>query len=510
MLPLWWRFLEIPDSVHSGLYGDQSFFLWALERAKTSRGWRDFVINCDWNQKGCLDLRAVPQEWPAMYLIGRIAAFLGARTSVVMSTWYYLSPLFNALGAFYFLGVVTRRWFLSGSLSLLVAFQLSLIYRIRVHFFLVNAWPLFLVLGFTWRALEALEADGKRFVLASAALCSALLVLATASYYYLLFGALLACALTLLYFLLRLPGQGAGKLLAQRRIVVFLAMLALTGAILFVAHRHVFPGGAQGQHQASHHREASDVDTFSPKWMDYLKPNSDSVWAHAKLRKIRWTLAKEDIQDRGEILAFPGLVTLATVMATLAYLILRGLGYVAVHRRLPQRFPARKACLMALVTLVAVLIGSQAGGHVIHRVVGAARCFNRMAPFAVLFAAALVGVAWSWPRWASHVLAILIAWGAVTEYRQYHVLRPVELKPLDPLREDARRLREECQGGVFAVTPPIGDWMYAPYKTYLLAELADCKLDGISGPGFVKRQGAYSVSAPVGKINRGDSRFRRE
>jgi hypothetical protein len=59
-----------------GLRLDQGFYLWAIERAIRNRHYSRFVMNCDWSEQNCFDLRAVPQEWNSLFLVGTIGRWL--------------------------------------------------------------------------------------------------------------------------------------------------------------------------------------------------------------------------------------------------------------------------------------------------------------------------------------------------------------------------------------------------------------------------------------------------
>src|SRR5436190_11862547 len=90
--PIWRAFIAHPDSIHTTPFGDQAFFLWAIERARNAHDVASFSIDCDLSTSECFDLSSVPQEWPSFYVHGRLAHFIGLRANVLMSLLYYSSP----------------------------------------------------------------------------------------------------------------------------------------------------------------------------------------------------------------------------------------------------------------------------------------------------------------------------------------------------------------------------------------------------------------------------------
>ena len=103
----------------------------------------EFINNCDWNSRGCINLTAFPQEWPNLYFIGNLGLLFSLNTYDTINTWYIGSLVLNGLAAAFFLSQFIKSPVFYFGLAPFVALQSSITARLAGHFSLVAAWPMF-------------------------------------------------------------------------------------------------------------------------------------------------------------------------------------------------------------------------------------------------------------------------------------------------------------------------------------------------------------------------------
>jgi hypothetical protein len=473
-------FASAPRSLPVGLEGDQVFFTWAVERAASSESFHAFVWNCDWSASGCIDLRSVPQEWPLLYGLGVIARATNASGATVVSGWYLLNVLLNALAALAFIGTVSGAWLLAGALAPLVAFQQSLIWRINGHLALAAAWPLIASMAAFWRVLEDIRVDrSRRFRFDLPLLIALLLAMAFGSYYYLLFGAILLPAVAVAFAVVHRREGSVLSMLRTRKFAWLLAGVVAAGGS-FVAFQ--LANRPPNRHAATERRPLSDVVACSATWRDYVQPTGLSG-AVGLFRRSGLDLPPAAISGRWpwELHGYLGATVLAGLIATMCAL----LASRVVRRRRPDApLDAGGAAVLFALAVGAAFLGTGSGGRIVHALVPAARCFNRIAPFTVVFVAAAIATAWRpRPALAGGVAALLFAAGLAEHWRAPLLARE-RMVPISADLRFAEQFRIACRGERVRLEPPVEDFMFGPYRIYYLAQLARCPLDGVRGPGF--------------------------
>ena len=496
------RAMQTRAPLPNGAQGDQAFYAWAIERARTSPTFRDYVVNCDWSASGCTDLRSVPQEWPSFYMLGKLARLAGGDSASFLSGWYFLAVLLNTLAAAWFIAAVSRSWWLAGALAPLVGFQQSLAWRLNGHLPLASAWPLIGAMAAFWRVCETIRDRGPRRVLLVRLLVFLVLLLGAAlsSYYYLIFGLLLFPLLLLAFVVVYWRQLGGFNLLRRAESGLVAAGIALTaGAFLAVAAAGPLGPGAP-KDAPSYQRSSEDVRRCSAAWVDYVKPTGLSG-SRDLLARIGLSLSVREVGDRfpHELHSYLGATFWAAVAATLIAAA-AAMFIEQRRRRTPdERDRERRTLRLAVFTglaLVTAFLGTGFGGALVHRFVTAARCFNRLAPFVALFGCAVVAIFWARYRRAAPILAVLLAVATSAEYRHNGLVRPRLIQSTADHVDFAAALRPRCLLGMLTVDPPVADFMFGPYRLFYVAQLAGCRLDGIRGSGFIPGAGAAPARAP--------------
>lgn len=495
LAPLWRAFATHPHSIHTTIFGDQAFHMWAIERARHAASFSEFVVDCDLSTTRCFDLRRAAFEWPSFYVHGKVARLFGLESNVLMSLVYYTSPLLNALAAFAFVGTVSREWLIAGAVGPLVGFQLSPLFRLRGHLCLVYVWPLVLSLSFWWLVLVLFSrrdaARTSTLLLCSFGFACSWTLLSVLSYYYFAFSLPLLSVLTIAFFAFRMYEPGFCEKALPGRLAIALGPPALACIAIVSINAHAMVGrSAAGLSLA---RSVSDVLRYSPELRDYFVPYGvpsptagegpfESAAAFPLFRALGVVQTNRQLADRGEVFAFLGATALGLFLATAIFFAVR-----AARRR--GDFDLRRCATVATVGVVAGFLGTAEGGRYFHALVPALRCFNRMAPFVVLSIATLAAVIWAQYERAARAVAVVVALSSLAEFRGYatsgRLLDPANLWDLTSFRRSAGALSSACADGALRVEPPIVDYTLGPYWKLLASEIARCRLDDVGGPGTV-------------------------
>lgn len=470
-------FLSPQRMLTEGIRGDQSFYLWAVERALQSRSFGDYILNCEWSPQHCLDLRAVPQEWNSFYGIGRAGRALGLDAFETVFVWQSLSLLLNCVAAFFFIGSVVnspRGWVLAGAIACAVGLQQSAVARIGGHFSLIALWPAVFALAFFWRALEALYLGRRSFAPNLLGLGASLSGLILTSFYYTAFGVVLFPAIFFAFWRIHRP-----KLLdpqVRLRVVAgVLVSVAFGLAALAPARYLVFGIEGVNRHAASHWRTNSDVWLYSARWKDFVRPRRHSA-AYRALQSIGIPMDSRH-SDAETAHSFLGLTFLFFLIWNLrrAYLERKAsLSPEELHRNPSRAFLA--------AFFITAFFATAHGGLIIHALLPAIRSYNRLAPFVALFGAAAIVESLSRERrWA--ILACVLFLGVTIEASSQAFLDGERLVDTARLKPVIARLEGECLTRRLRLEPAVGDLMLGPYTLYFMAKKAHCELEGVAGPG---------------------------
>src|SRR5438046_399670 len=82
LFPIFSAFIAHPDSIHTTIFGDQGFHMWAIERARSAPSFASFTRDCRLSATRCFDLLGAPYEWPSFYAHGKVAKLFGLKSNV--------------------------------------------------------------------------------------------------------------------------------------------------------------------------------------------------------------------------------------------------------------------------------------------------------------------------------------------------------------------------------------------------------------------------------------------
>jgi hypothetical protein len=483
------RFTQDTTLVPRGDVGDQPLFVWMLGRAKRASSFTDFVTQCDWSDQQCFDLRASAQEMNMLYFIGRVARVLDVGERAIITSWYFGNLFVCLLAAFFFIWVISGNLWAAIALAGLASFQQSLVQRIQGHITLVTWWASVLLLALEWLCLLEVCAPPRQRrkwggYLLPVLWASCFFVTVNFSFYYTAFDSVLAPSLLVAFLyvhkisfreLVRKPGFG--KLAAVIGVAVLVTLLSVSWA---------FTGGVDAK---TFYRPDYQVSLYSARFQDFFLPNVDASNAYAWLNPLHLANDPSRVGDRLEVLSYLGFTFLLGLLATLG---------LAWRKKSPA--PRVTVAFFGLFVAAAFLTHED-GGLLVHRYAQFARCFNRVAPFAVLFGCTYMALHWRrYPR-LNQVLAGLTFLMFVLEFRGMSLLSPDLLRKMDQVDRVAAEMKAVCKnGGSIRAEPACGDYMMGPVGAYYAAELAGCRLSSIRGSGaFAQPQGF--VPPPVaGKL----------
>ncbi len=496
-LPL--AFFSESRALPRGIRGDQGFYLWALERALHSDSYGAFIHNCSWSERFCFDLRAVPQEWNNLFTVGTIARLMHQDSIHAIFGWYYVGLLLNVVAATVFIRAVGGNWSMAGPLGCAVGLHESALARILGHFSLVAVWPMIFSLTLFWKTLEGVFSGRRAWLLSLVSGCVSLFLTVWTSFYYAVFGVVLFVAAAFCFFMTRRSrssrAQGLGPETSPgtaRRLVVCAVCAMVTLALAMYPVRHVILGLGVEKHAPSYVRSEDDVRQYSAHWGDYIRPSPVSASFHW-LSRFGIDVPVPDPGVSGEVHSFLGVTFLvflfwALCVAFQQWRTARG----SPGTLSPALGGAQRECLIFLAAFLFVAFFSTApGGLLIHRMFPAMRCFGRMAPFAALFGAVLIGRAFRDTARRPYLLALMFVLGFTVEESNHGRVDGRTFIGTAVIDSFVQKLGEECKSRGIHISPETEDYMDGPYSVFFLAERAGCRLSGIDGPG------RYMNPAPV-------------
>src|SRR5262245_52858263 len=475
MGPTLLAFLRHPHSLPGGFRGDQAFYLWAIERARRSASFERFVVNCDWSNQGCIDLRAIPQEWNSFYLLGWLANLGHLSSDTFVSLWYYLALLLNVSASALVIERFSKNWLLAGLLSVFVGFQQSVLFRLQGHLSLVSIWPALLSLYFLWGTLEV-WAGIRHARLGPQVLgfCSFIFLTGILSFYYLIFAATLSLMMVVGFCVVHWQAVVSSRSFHHTATWIIAGVVAVTGALFLFFVPYVFFG--VGAHK--HVRPIKEVILCSATWRDYVKPTGMAP-AAAILTPLHAELTAAEIGERWpwELHSYLGLSLCLAIIAAIVYLVVS----------FNDSRPSASVWLWLAIATVTAFLGTGDGGQLIHKMVSGIRCFNRLSPFVALFAAAFVAATFPSSSRAGRWLAAVLLPLVVFEASSNPSLGRELVSDMSSERQFAADLHAYCPNRErLTVEPRVDDYMYGPYRIFYLAEAASCRLNGVNGPGFLE------------------------
>jgi hypothetical protein len=482
-------FLSPARLLPAGVRGDQSFYLWALERAMRTRGYARYVMNCDWSSTSCFDLRAVPQEWNNLFLVATTGRLLHFDALQTIFSWYLLSLFGNAVAVVFFVATVIRtpgasassdpdarrRWLVAAAVAPMCAFQQSVLARLGGHFSLVAIWPLVFALAFFWRSLEAVFFEERALAPNVAGLVASIAATLLTSFYYSGFALVLFPVVFLAFVQIRSPrsvlrGVSAGGV--RRLVLATLAVVIGTGLSLYPV-RYVLPG-AGARHAASFERSGVDVQYFSAEWADFVRPSPRSA-VFRTLEGVGWRVGRPPAW-RGEVVSFLGLSFLVSVVSAVSVLVARWRqpGWTAIARE--------PAFVFLAAGVIVAFFATVQGGLLLHTILTPLRCFSRLAPFVTLMGAALVArVLGSTRHW--RIIAAVIFASILVETSTHGTLTGRTSLPTSQVEPVVAKFTSVCRTTHLYLSPSVPDYMFGPFVIYYVAERAGCRLSGVYGPG---------------------------
>ena len=477
-----------------GIVGDQGFFLWALERALHSDSWAAFVHICSWSERFCFDLRAVPEEFNNVFTVATIARWLHQDSFHAIFGWYYLGLLLNVIAATAFIGTVSGNWIMAGALGCAVGLHESTLWRIMGHFSLVGIWPMIFSLTFLWKTLDAVFSGGRGWISSLVAGCISLFLTVWTSFYYTIFGLVLFPTTAVCFFMTRLPRAsedrgasiGACPRTARRLLVCAVCALVTLALVMYPLRYLTLDLGVE---KANYVRSEDDVRRYSALWNFYVRPSSLSAAFHW-LWRLGIRVPPPDGRVYGDVHEFLGITFLVFLFWATCVVFHQ---WVMARRSSATLSSWTRAYGVFLAAFLMVVFFSTApGGLLIHEMFQGIRCFGRMAPFAALFGAVLIGRSFR-DTARPYLLALVFAVGFTLE-QSHHALvdgqRLIGTAVFDPF---VQKLSEECKTRRLHISPETGEYTNTPllFPVFFLAERAGCRLSGIDGPG------KYVNPAPV-------------
>jgi|GEM_PF-6086102 len=481
--PILQRFSEDTSLVARGDFGDQSIFVWMIARAKRVSSFSEFVTNCDWSDKSCFDVRSIAVELNTIYGVGRAAKYLDMSERTIITFWYFANLFLCLIAAFFFIWVVSDNLWAAVPLAGLVSFQQTLIQRIQGHMMLVTWWASAVLLALEWLCLKQLcfpekpkpqrafspfsQLTSNYLLPILWALC--LFVTVNVSFYHTLFVALLAPPLFAAFLY---ANQLTLKSVIRKPGFLRLAVIVTLAAVpSLYSVSWAFVGGVN---KTTYYRTDHQVSVFSPRIQDYFLPNVDASKPYAWLQPLHLANDPSRVDGRLEVLAYLGFAFLLCLLFTFIF---------AKKNKDPDRASRMPQAFLLLFILTAFL-GSEMGGLLVHEFVKFARCYNRMAPYVVLFGCAYMALIWRRSRAVNRVLPVVVFLLFCWEYRGTSLLSPDLLRRMDAVDRLAGQMKEACRsGGSIRLDPENADYMMGPLGALYAAEISRCRLDGVLGPG---------------------------
>lgn len=484
------------DVILHGVYGDQAFYLWALERARNVAPFYDeFINNCDWNSSGCINITAFPLEWPSLYFIGNIGLLFGLNTYNTMNAWYIASLVLNGLAAAFFLSQFIKSPVFCFGLAPFAALQLSIIARLAGHFSLVAAWPMFLVLGFFIKALRSsISHSSKPHLITALGFAAATFCLTQASFYYFIFTMVIALLSLCVFWGLHIKKinvKAVGTLLKQS----IPAMIALCLGLWVI--RYTFLPDESVMDRTTFTRSSTEVLFFSARWTDFIFPLPGDP-AYPLLKKIGIVSNPEWFKNRGdERCNYLGDVVIVVFISAAVFLLLNILICRNKSGRIP--FPYRDAFFLLIMLAASLFFTTADGGLVISFYFPSLRCFNRLVPIAAFFATAFAAVLLEHTL-KRHIVKMAFM-GIVLLIGFYEIsskwaLNPARMVSIKDSQINISRLTDVCKTHTITLSPPVSDYPRGPFPIYFWAEAADCQISNISGPGFKECNDSFRKRRP--------------
>jgi hypothetical protein len=479
-----------------GVYGDQAFYLWALERARNVAPYYDeFINHCSWNSSGCINLTAFPLEWPSLYFIGNIGLLAGLNTYDTMNAWYLGSLVLNGLAAAFFLSQFVKSPVFYFCLAPFAALQLSLTVRLAGHFSLVAAWPMFLFLGFLIKILRSsISPSVKPRWTTALGFTAATFCLTQVSFYYFIFSMVIAviagCVFSGLY-IKKISAKTVAPLLKQS----MPAIIALCTGLWIISY--TFLPDESAKDQKTFNRTSSDVSFYSARWTDFIFPLPADP-AYPLLKKIGIVSKPEWFKDRSdETCNYLGDVILFVFVSAVAALLLS----ILLNRKKSESipFPVQDAFFLLVMLAATLFLTTADGGILVHFFFPSLRCFNRLVPLAALFATAFAAVILEHtlksPAAKTAFFGIVFFIGFY-EFSSQWALNPARMVSIQDSLVSISRLAKVCKSHTITVSPAIADYPRGPFPLYFWAEAANCRISNISGPGFKECTDASQKKRP--------------
>jgi len=509
-VPLWLKFgssisaiFRSPSTaVIGGIWGDQAFYLWMLERAQKADSYAGYVFNCSWNSSGCFHLEAFPQEWPSLYFLGKLGLSFGFSSVATMNAWYVSAMLMNAVVAAALILRLTKNLILAVAFGPVVATQVSILGRFNGHFSLVAIWPALLFVFVFASIIEWVEEEGYlisknkgltaetpwyfRKVWPFVLFIPVAFIFVQTSFYYFIFAAFSAFVLgffkTIIHF-----KRIKGVALIRATMLSMPGLLALLASLWIVSY--TFLPDPRYADLGTHKRTLGDVAIYSARWVDFVAPQGQGPFISLVFETLGIKFRPEMFSGRGELLSFLGSPTLAIFFCSLL------LSFLSRRWKLPpkiesdsQKIAAWQPSILLPSALVTLYFTTIDGGRLLNLLFSGLRCFNRMAPIAVVFLAAFSISLFSNMRASkiiSIVAAVLILSIQVYEFfpsRQHHLVVDSTL-----ILNSAAKLARHCPEAHIEPVPRIDNFVHGPYQLYFVAERSGCQLVGVQGAGFESR-----------------------
>lgn len=533
--------------VPGGLYGDQTFYVWAIERSKNSQSMEDFFNNCRFRKEGCVRLDSVPQEWTSFYLLGKISNLLGWTSQQILSHYYFFCLLLNLFACCFFIYAVSKNIYLAVGLSPIAAFQFSVLARIVGHASLVSIWQIVFALGFFWLMME--QAIKKKWykgyaysILAAISYGFALFQ----TYYYTGFSLLLITTIFIIFCTLHdtliLPRLRAccrmsvlkmnikfrqffKKMIHLILAKVFHSLVALLKSdfIIFVKRllllclpiivsilivfpfiRYVFTGAEGYKDRYSHYRSTGEVIHYSARPIDFLRPPPRTyVYKFFSGIGIKITNPYQSGVDgklRGEVISYLGTSFWLLFIITILSIIKR------IYK--DKNFSCKDHIFFLIFFIgffVVAFFSSKYGAIYYHKLQPGLRVFSRLAPYTALMGVTGFSLYWrTRPKLKVYILSSLIFF--LTFFFQYNnpMVQNIRNNGIDPdqVKKTESLIIEMdavCKKGALRVNPPAPTFILGPYPIYYLIEKTNCKVDGI-GHVFAPHTPETEYPAIIGEI----------
>ena len=485
--------ISLKNVVPGGVLGDQAFYLWILERARTSISYGEFIHNCALNSQGYILLTVFPQEWPNLYFIGKLGAFLHLTVYDTMNFWYLGGLLLNGVAAAFFLSQFTRSPVFYLGLAPLVAFQQSLICRLMGHFSLIAGWPMFFFLAFLIKALKSVISTSRPSYTTILGLALTGFYLTQASFYYFIFSFVTVAFATSVFAAINIKKI---DLKTAKRFFKSVLPCAMALALGLWIIRFTFLPEDGRIDKRTFIRNTTEVQLYSARWTDFIFPPSSNP-AYTVLKTIGLGGKFEWFKNRDEIFGFLGLAVLfalATAVITLIFMLL-----LKRFRAGLDSFPWRDSIFLGVMLLIVLFFSTVSGGLAIHAVFQSLRCFSRFAPLAALFACAFSAL--TLPHLLkNHVLRVLffiplVAAGVYEISHEWH-FKAARMVSTNECTTTIAGLREICASHTIILDPAVPDYPRGPYPIYFWAQAAGCQISNISGPGLLPGNPSFNHSLP--------------